>query len=94
MSDKPQVTATIRFRGVTIEDMTIEELRALRDVLNDIVGEKVVERIVQRDVWVGRPYPYWSTTPMWTVSNNTTGGNKITLGNTAGNSTHYNVCLS
>lgn len=90
-SDKPRITATIKFRGVTIEDMTVEELRQLRDVLNDIVGEKV--KVVEREV-IRDHYPWYR--PIWAVSRtwagNTTG--KIALGNSIGDSLpqgHYTI---
>lgn len=70
MSNKPEITATIKFRGVTIEGMTVEELRQLRDLLNELVGPK--ERVIERREYVPYPYawPYWSVTTdnQWTWS--------------------------
>lgn len=75
-NEKPQITATIKFRGVTIEGMTVEELRQLRDVLNQIVGEKVVEKHIHHDYY--RPYgPISLGRNTWAVASG-----KITLGNT------------
>jgi len=83
--NKPTITATIKFRGVTIEDMSLQELRELRDVLNTIVGEppRAVERIVERHehVYPYRVYPY--ATPIWAVSQTFTGVN--TSGSTSTN---------
>lgn len=74
---KPQITATIKFRDVTIENMTLDELRALRDELNKIVGGKEYIPYPQ-------PYPVYPSqpwTPYWvTVSGNTVATDKITLG--------------
>lgn len=66
-NDKPKITATIKFRGVTIEGVTVEELRELRDVLNQLVGERVVERreYVPYYPW----HPTWiTTTGTWTIN--------------------------
>jgi hypothetical protein len=56
--NKPEITATIKFRGVTVEGMTVAELRELRDLLNTLVGEPKVERIIERHV--SRPWTYWT----------------------------------
>lgn len=71
MADKPQITATIQFRGVTIEGMTVEELRELRDVLNQLVGQKEYVPYPQ-------PYPVYPTWPYgtWCI---TTTSNTLTL---------------
>lgn len=75
-NEKPQITATIKFRGVTIEGMTVQELRELRDVLNSIVGEKVVEKHIHHNyrypwgsdrIYIGDSYPGTGT---WAVSRN------------------------
>lgn len=83
--NKPQITATIKFRGVTIENMTVQELKELRDVLNTLVGEpKVVERVVERH---DRIYPYrvnpWGyyTGITWAVSSNNISGLSENYGN-------------
>jgi len=54
---KPEITATIKFRGVTIEGMTVQELRELRDLLNDLVGPKVTERAIEHHGYF--PWRYW-----------------------------------
>lgn len=83
MSNKPEITATIKFRGVTIEGMTVEELKQLRDVLNTIVGEP--QRVVERhDHIYLRPYPaypYGYYSPIWAVSQTYTDGRTVS-GNT------------
>lgn len=65
--DKPQITATIKFRGVTIEGMTVQELRDLRDVLDQLVGERVIERkeYVPYYPW---GQPWITTTGTWTIN--------------------------
>lgn len=108
MADKPQITATIKFRGVTIENMTVDELKALRDVINQLVG-KDVERVTEHHyhdlVYRPRPYePIWITNPVWTVSSSTfTAGNStFTVGNSHtsskiscdSNEQHYTVSLN
>ncbi len=81
--NKPELSVTIKFRGVTIEGMTVEELRELRDLLNQIdpiVEEKtrVIERVREyvpyyppRPIWIyeEKPYigPYWTTTTSGTA---------------------------
>ena len=81
MSDKPQITATIKFRGVTIEGMTVEELRQLRDVLNELVGDKDYVPVPYP-----QPYPIYPSSPyspVWITSSDST--NVIwTDGTTAG----------
>lgn len=84
MSDKgkPEITATIKFRGVTIEGMTVQELKELRDVLNTLVGEpqRVVERVIERHdyIYPYRPYLTYGG-PTWAVSGNTSAGNTLTI---------------
>lgn len=63
---KPEITVTIEFQGITIEDLTVEEVRELRDVLNTLVGEPRVERVIERYEY--HPWRYW-TTASYTVSN-------------------------
>lgn len=74
--NKPEITATIKFRGVTIEGMSIQELKELRDVLNTIVGEP--QRVVERhdhyhdhNPW--RPW-YGTVSPSWSVGSGTITG--------------------
>lgn len=81
MSNKPQLSVTIKFRGVTIEGMTVEELRELRNVLNELVGDKDYVPVPYP-----QPYPVYPWNPyqqVWiTCSDNT---NKLNLdGTTAG----------
>ncbi len=92
--DKPQITATIKFRGVTIEDMTIDELRQLRDALNQLVGERVIER----KEYV--PYYPWGTpwityTGAWTVNANSSNtlrlGSDATKDKTCGDGQHFTL---
>lgn len=91
-NSKPEVTATIKFRGVTIEGMTIQELRELRDVLNQLVGEKVTERVVERYPY----YPYYTpvitSSGTWTIG---TGGLSLSSCTTHvepdGNYAHYTI---
>lgn len=94
---KPQITATIKFRDVTIENMTLDELRALRDELNKIVGGE------KEYIPYPQPYPVyleqpWQWQPYWvTVSTGTIATNKIVLdGSTGslgviGNAQHYTL---
>lgn len=95
-SDKPQITATIKFRGVTIEDLTLQEMKELRDILNGFVGEKVTERVVERhhDHYPYYPSRPWYTGVTWTVSPSTS-GDKLVLGQGSGGgvltSQHYTV---
>lgn len=91
--DKPQITATIKFRGVTIEGMTIQELRDLRDVLDQLVGERVVERkeYVPYYPW---GQPWITTTGTWTVGSDAS--NKLRLDNspnglTTGSGGHFTL---
>lgn len=85
MSDKtkPEITATIKFRGVTIEGMSIQELRDLRDVLNQLVGKEkeYVPYPQPYPVYPIHPYqPTWiTTTGTWAVIND-----KSTLGDNTG----------
>lgn len=76
-NDKPQIMTTIKFRGVTIENITVEELRQLRDALNELVGD-----------WgyVPAPYPqpypvYPPYSPVWITSSGTgtVASDRITL---------------
>lgn len=84
MNDKPQITATIKFRGVTIEGMTVEELRQLRDVLNELVGSNDYVPVPYPQPYPVYPsYPY---SPIWITSSGST--NVIrTDGTTAGSFT-------
>lgn len=77
MADKPQITATIKFRGVTIEGMSIEELQELRDLLNTLVGKE--KEYVPYPVYPNPIYPNWtcfttSSTSKITLGGNTTSG--------------------
>lgn len=74
MSNKPQITATIKFRDVTIENMTIEELKALRDVLNTLVGDE------KEYVPYPQPYPVYPSQPWWMTTSSST----LTLSGNAG----------
>lgn len=90
---KPQITATIKFRGVTIEGMTVQELRELRDVLNQLVGEKMIERkeYVPYYPW-GQPYITY--TGRWTInsdSSNTLNLDDSTLGAYTSDCTHLTL---
>lgn len=93
-SDKPQITATIKFRGVTIEGVTVAELRELRDVLDQLVGERVVERkeYVPYYPW----QPTWiTTTGAWTVNANSSNtlrpGSDATKDKTCGDGQHFTL---
>lgn len=85
MPTKPQITATIKFRDVTIENMTLQELKELRDVLNEVVGEppKTVERVIERHDHI-YPWRYYYPGTTWAVSGDSVGTNRISLGNTSG----------
>jgi len=86
VDNKPTITATIKFRGVTIEGMTIEELKALRDMLNELVADK------KEFIPYPQPYPvypvisWYGTTTGWTTTSS-----KITLGNNTNGGTHYTL---
>lgn len=76
MSDKPQITATIKFRGITIDNLSLQEMKDLRDALNAIVGERVVGRVVERHDHHHHdhyPYrPYWWDSGNWSISSSST----------------------
>lgn len=81
MADKPQATVTIKFRGVTIEGMTIQELSELRDLLDNFLPRKV-ERVTEHHYHdlVYRPYAVYPNTianPIWTCGITTTAGNRL-----------------
>lgn len=82
---KPSITATIKFRGVTIEGMTVEELRELRDMLNGLVADKFVP--------YPQPYPVYPVIPWYgtTTTGWTTTSSKVTLGNNTNGGTHYTL---
>jgi hypothetical protein len=62
---KPEITVTIKFHDVTIGGLTVRELRELRDMLNELVGDRAIER---------REFvPYWFTPQIWTVNTNDAG---------------------
>lgn len=102
MATKPQITATIKFHDVTIENMTLQELKELRDVLNEVVGEppKTVERVIERHDHIYPWRPYTISPPYtWTVSSGTS-SSKISLGNTSGGAyatdgqQHLTICCN
>lgn len=41
---EPEITVTIKFRGVSLEGLTPKELRELRDAIDQVLGERVIER--------------------------------------------------
>lgn len=93
MSSKAEITATIKFRGVTIEGMTVAELKELRDVINQLVG-KEVERVVEHhhhDLYPWRRLGDYTYTPTWTLtSGNTTSNLRLDLSQQLGaNSTFF-----
>lgn len=72
---KPQITATIRFRGVTIEGMTITELKELRDMLDTLVGKEKEYIPYPQPYPVYPAYPWYSPNHLWvSTSSNTSGG--------------------
>lgn len=87
MSNKPQITVTVSYKGQDIK-MTAAEARELRDILNTIVGEpqRVVERVTEHHhhdhyprPWYPYPNQVWISSGNWSV---TSGG--LSLGNTVG----------
>lgn len=71
----PELSVTLKFRGVTIEGMTVEELRELRDLLDQIVG---VKRVIERKYVPVAPYRPWyepvvTYSPYWTITDTTSG---------------------
>lgn len=103
-----RITVTIEFRGVAIKDMTPQELRELRDIIDELVGEKV--KVVEREVLYPRPWyvsPYitygsgtWSVSSGSTLhlenANNstvTTKTNRVTLGDGPADA-HYTISLN
>lgn len=64
--------------------LTVEQVKELRDVLDNLLGEKVIERVIERDKWwYVEPYIY---PRYWTVTstNTSTPSDTVTYGNTAG----------
>ena len=66
-----EVTVKIKFRDVTIENMTLDEVKELRDILDKVCGPKPQPvKVIEREVY--HPYQWhWQPLGYWTVSDNT-----------------------
>ncbi len=76
-----KVNVNIKIRNVEIKDLSMKEIRELRDLLDDIVGKRDIDYVPYPcpvyPAYPERPwYPYWvvTTTPTTSGSSFTSGG--------------------